>query len=943
MSDSIFVPRTVPPQIGEKWWSTSNNRCIPIYNGTVLPNCFTGSTEIITSLGVITLRKGYDLTRNHIKFDVPTQDGEWHTAKVKYYGKQAIYKVYLEGSTYLCTPNHRWIVKSGRKLRVVTTLDLENTMKVPYRMCNTEEYARVLGVQRTSIFEGVYCVSEPETRSFTLSGGEITGNCVGYAHGRFSEILGYFHPDLPICDAGMWLDEIKKKSSLKWGTTPKLGAVAVWKEPGKAGHVGIVEYINSDGSIMLSESGYGSSWNLRFWNSGPRYSPNWYGNPYVFQGFIYNPGTENVKYVAPYTGGVRYGTDLSGFKETYSQKVSEFRSSIEKQVSNTSTTSSSSKVSTSNSSTSSVSTSFQASSTSVSTGVSWTEPEYSSAIDIRASTPQQTFINAALVHSGESNNGYAWVKAKTGVGNSGWSAAMCCAASIDADTSDIIPTDIFSCRDFGYTLVEKLNGKYILGQRKGGLESPQKGDIFAIYSGTDSSQFASSSIGIVTDVQSSTISTVESGSSDKIITNTRRLADISWYVRPNWSRQSISYQVDSDASISRNEQVQTYYYLDEYNGSQGVEDATLREVTYITDQGKPSITITGARLSAINYSGSIGKIYAAGSGLQFEHIPSLKFTSTTKSISSSNTSFSDPSMQGVPQIIFDFFSSKNLSISTIIGFMANIKSQSSFLTSAGKNDLSYSGLCKWSGSRRLNMIKYCGSDWYDNLSKQLEFIWLEVSSSNANIISLSFPDTESGSQQASEFICRNYIQPKDIENEVTSCKQISKELWSQLSSFYTQTIASTNLSVITRKSGASTTKGNIQSIPIDLKTRYITSNFLDYPSVSIPSMDISATKIKNEWVNRGKDSKYYIATLDNYYLVSTISEFGNSGDVISVILDDGTYFNAIIALSNNSSINSILKWMASGSSSSYLETGLKQSGWLSKTVVKFINYGSWLD
>ena len=147
------------------------------YSNIVLPNCFVGSTQFISSLGVITLRKGYELSKEHKKFDVPTSDNDWHLATVKKFGVQRIFKVVLKQSTYFCTSNHRWLISTKRGLKAIPTVELKYYMKIPYRMCNTELFTYPVSIEDTGRYEGVYCVVEPRTRSFTLAGGELTGNC----------------------------------------------------------------------------------------------------------------------------------------------------------------------------------------------------------------------------------------------------------------------------------------------------------------------------------------------------------------------------------------------------------------------------------------------------------------------------------------------------------------------------------------------------------------------------------------------------------------------------------------------------------------------------------------------------------------------------------------------------------------------------------------------
>lgn len=124
----------------------------------------------------------------------------------------------------------------------------------------------------------------------TDPGCNVLSNCVGYAAGRFNEIIGkgefvYFGwaPD-----AHLWIDAAHNQG-LHTGKEPKLGAVIVWGGCGK--HVGIVEKINPDGSIVTSESGWGCK--NKFWTTTRAPGGNWgAGSSYKFLGFVYNPATE---------------------------------------------------------------------------------------------------------------------------------------------------------------------------------------------------------------------------------------------------------------------------------------------------------------------------------------------------------------------------------------------------------------------------------------------------------------------------------------------------------------------------------------------------------------------------------------------------------------------------------------------------------------------------
>lgn len=121
-----------------------------------------------------------------------------------------------------------------------------------------------------------------------ISGSSCLPNCVGYAWGRWRELLGKYH-NLSRANAENWYGNTRDGYSR--GQTPKLGAVICWRKGAAgnasdgAGHVAIVERINSDGSITTSNSNYGGT---RFYMATYKYPYN-VGSSYTFQGFIYNP------------------------------------------------------------------------------------------------------------------------------------------------------------------------------------------------------------------------------------------------------------------------------------------------------------------------------------------------------------------------------------------------------------------------------------------------------------------------------------------------------------------------------------------------------------------------------------------------------------------------------------------------------------------------------
>lgn len=113
-------------------------------------------------------------------------------------------------------------------------------------------------------------------------------NCTCYAWGRQYEITDEKPTNLSTGDAGEWYPYAVSIGD-NVGQTPKLGAVLCMNYEG-SGHVAIVEKINSDGSIVISQSAYNGTY---FWIETTyaeyNYLPLWAleKSNIEFQGFIY--------------------------------------------------------------------------------------------------------------------------------------------------------------------------------------------------------------------------------------------------------------------------------------------------------------------------------------------------------------------------------------------------------------------------------------------------------------------------------------------------------------------------------------------------------------------------------------------------------------------------------------------------------------------------------
>lgn len=114
-------------------------------------------------------------------------------------------------------------------------------------------------------------------------------NCTCYAWGRFYELSGS-RPSLSLRDAENWFGY---SDGYERGQIPKLGAVICWRrgntgdDSDGSGHVAIVEEISADGSIVTSNSAWGST--LFYLQTLTKESGYTWNDAYTFQGFIYNP------------------------------------------------------------------------------------------------------------------------------------------------------------------------------------------------------------------------------------------------------------------------------------------------------------------------------------------------------------------------------------------------------------------------------------------------------------------------------------------------------------------------------------------------------------------------------------------------------------------------------------------------------------------------------
>ena len=154
---------------------------------------------------------------------------------------------------------------------------------------------------------------------------DVLANCVGYACGRFNEIIGSMkYPSLNN-NAENFVERAKSKG-LEVVNYPVLGGIMVWQKGATlkgsdgAGHVAIVERIDSADQIYTSESGYNSK---AFWNSTRKKgNGNWgQASSYKFRGCIVNPTIGKNNTPTPSPTDSAYKTFVKGVQSSCGAKV----------------------------------------------------------------------------------------------------------------------------------------------------------------------------------------------------------------------------------------------------------------------------------------------------------------------------------------------------------------------------------------------------------------------------------------------------------------------------------------------------------------------------------------------------------------------------------------------------------------------------------------------
>ena len=406
---------------------------------------------------------------------------------------------------------------------------------------------------------------------------------------------------------------------------------------------------------------------------------------------------------------------------------------------------------------------------------------------LTAANPLDSFISEAEKHIGEDSS---WTKSQISVPpNTNWSAAFISAV---AKVSGAINTKIPST-----TIVSSIGLKGVadnLGQWKTKDTIPARGDIvFFRFAGYDrADKYNADHCGIVTKVDNVGITDIEvdiSGSNTVKYKQYSVNSDfISGYFSPFWD-YAYAPAVTGDGLYK--------FSTRPYSTELRKEDATIREVGYMTASGGRSSSKGPYRLGVINYTAMVSDIwdalgYGQGTGdLSKTIISGAAVGNMSMFQDVSNLTALDANLD--PQVelttnaktTISYFLKQGLNAAVSSSIAALIQISSGFdasLLNTSDGQYTY-GLIAWKGARAGKMKKAIGDNWQTNFSAQLQYIYTELDKDYRSTVLNKFfgtPNTETGSSYACKLLAETYT---DNSSSLNSMMDIAK-------SYYNQTIIS---------------------------------------------------------------------------------------------------------------------------------------------------------
>ena len=380
----------------------------------------------------------------------------------------------------------------------------------------------------------------------------------------------------------------------------------------------------------------------------------------------------------------------------------------------------------------------------------------------------EAFVNKALSYNGTSASAWASKHPKW------YHAGVWCADFVSACGEEVgILGKVFDGSPSAYACahsVEKYGG-VVHNERS---YTPVRGDLVNfMWGGGSASGGYADHIGIVTDCRNGTVYTIEGNTSNQVAERSysRSSNVLACFCSPNW--KSVGGFVTGSGGISG----------ELFQETNTREDAIVREAAYllteysdkerkVVEKYEPSATIQPIKLSIVNYTDLFQTFWDVGS-------PSIGISG------SYDYSKLEPKVREVITHLVD----KGLNNAGACGIAGNIKSESNFNTAAVGDGGTSFGICQWHNERGSNMKSYVGSNWSNNLSGQLNFLWYELSSSYSSLLEQlkNVENNDSGAKKAADLFVRQFERPANVDYQSTIRQKQASEYFSQI----TQIIANT--------------------------------------------------------------------------------------------------------------------------------------------------------
>lgn len=363
-----------------------------------------------------------------------------------------------------------------------------------------------------------------------------------------------------------------------------------------------------------------------------------------------------------------------------------------------------------------------------------------------SSNALQTFLKIAKEHSIDKQESYEdWTRGVLGKsGYNDWCAYFICACAKKAGVLGKVIADVGTVDGILKSTAD-LGGEL----RYATNYTPKPGDLFSLHSAGANTGYHA---GIVYSVDGNKFTSCEGNHVYTNRTDTQGLLSGSstytlpnnifyQFCTPNWGSVGGSFTSGGGGG---------QLYSTAYTRA----DAIIREVGYLDKDYNHSINPSKFKLCVMNYTpllADLWELYGYGGD----------------SSGGSGGDYDTSGLSGNAKITIDYLISKGLNSAAACGVAGNIAYESNFNPGAVGDGGSSFGICQWHDGRGTAMKNYVGSNWANNLSKQLEYLWYDLEHNYSGVLShlKSVPDTEAGAKSAADYFVRHFEVPADIAGE----------------------------------------------------------------------------------------------------------------------------------------------------------------------------------